>query len=62
MIKLKLEDYCQDCHYLSPVVLESPSMYVGAKIISIGDTEIICKHSEMCAKLRKKWEEENKEE
>ena len=54
MIKLEVQDHCQDCSYFEAQV-QAPNLYYtcdSIEPIRIGDTTVKCKHRDMCECVR----------
>lgn len=60
MIRLIVEDYCQDCPDFEPVA-EKTNLYSGQDVCMV-NTEVYCKYKDRCASVAK-WmkEKEGKE-
>lgn len=49
MIKLDIEEYCQECHAFKPDVIRQELYYYGAQVPS--DTVVMCERRNLCKSL-----------
>lgn len=56
MIKLEIENYCEECPDFDADVQKPDKYYADGKVIMVGDTIIRCEHRERCERLKKRLE------
>lgn len=62
MIKLCVQDYCQECTNFEAEVTIAHKMYSTDGVpVAISDTIIRCEHAGLCARLQKEFERMSKE-
>ena len=57
MIRLCVEDYCQDCNGFEPASSTNTLYKEGGREEVV--TQVYCRHRQMCAKLVKRYEKED---
>lgn len=60
MIRLEVQDYCQECEHFSADVENAISGFSGYSIFRT-DTIIRCERRQLCARLQKEFERMQKE-
>lgn len=59
MIKLRVEDYCQECPYFIPdVVSDYPNLYANNEPVITEDRAIVCEHYAICDRVAR-WIKQN---
>ena len=61
MIRLCVEEYCQECDQFVAEVKNDQLLYGNDKIRFRSDTIIRCERRDLCARLQKEFERINKE-
>lgn len=61
MIRLEVQDYCQECDYFLADVENCRTLYGNDKIRFRTDTIIRCERRELCARLQREFEQMQKE-
>ena len=62
MIRVDVEDYCQQCLDFNPDVTKPEKLYSGDGDITLGDTVIQCKYRKRCAGIKRYLENQSKSE
>lgn len=61
MIRLEVQDYCQECEHFLADVENTRVLYGNDKIRFRTDTIIRCERRQLCARLQKEFEQMQKE-
>lgn len=63
MIRIEVEDYCQDCLSFEADVTKPERMYSGAdECFVVGDTIVRCEYRKRCASITRYLEKRDKKE
>ena len=61
MIRLEVEEYCQQCLDFSPDVIKPERVYFGESEMILSDTIIRCEYRKRCAGIRRYLEHQMRE-
>ena len=62
MIRVDVEDYCQNCLDFEPDVTKPEKIYAGDGEVILGDTIIRCEYRKRCAGIKRFLELQSKTE
>lgn len=63
MIRVEVEDYCQNCLEFEPDVSKPDVMWIGdQRVVFAGDIIVRCEHRERCREIARFFESRGKEQ
>lgn len=60
MIRVEVEDYCQECLDFTPDLIKPERVRTGEGDLKYTDTIIQCKHHKRCASIKRYLEQQSK--